>query len=1299
MELYPDDVERLKRLLEEWTAHDTRELEATFSGASDMTTFMAVAQRLKARKFEALPQEDKLNIVTPEQIRFTLTGMAAIESYCRDDRIDGKPFEVMRKDRAGVESNVDIPDYGLRVKVRREVIMSPTDPAVQDLIKRWSSQRKAFRIMRRYTFLGKGVRFDLSMVRSTRRDKKGQFEWQRSFSDQDITRSRPEFELEVELLRPTPEEMLGKTIQEVAQAKLKHLIAGIGEVLRGIQKHHLILRKSTVQRVLAQYKELVGSPLFRGVAPYGMVKENMTKARREGVPNIRDGYNVTDKADGLRMMGYVDEGGELFMIDMSMSVYRTGLQRLALANSLVDGEYVTRDIDGNPITQFLLFDIYIAPNKQDVAKLGFAPADGNGRMKALNDWSDAWNEGSGPQIVQGAGVTEKTKITVRAKKFLVAAPGDREIFVKCGQILASAGQVYHTDGLILTPNDKPIPESPGTTWSAQLKWKPAEENTVDFLVLLDKEEDQDLVITGVKPGPSQENIRYKVMRLYVGSSSDPAYANPRGTILFEQPLPGARGGRREYKPVLFNPSEYGDTMAAVCYGECHLDPLTEDDFIKCENDDPIQDRTIVEFRYDLSEPPGWRWKPLRVRHDKTERFQRGQKGRLMNKDETAEGVWNSIHDPITHHMITTGAEVPSLSEQEHMQEGGVGVAVNKIYYDRRAPKEDSEIIKGLRNFHRLYIKDDILLGRGLRGGGKTLVDLACGQGGDMNTWWDSKCDFVYGTDIAGDGITNPVTGIYKRYIKNVMRAGGFEKGPKMIFTIGTSALNLATGEAGATPEESNIMRAVYGKVAPDGPIPPFVQKYGQGRLREGADCVAIMFAIHYFFENEATLEGFIQNVSDSLRVGGLFVGCCFDGQKVFDTLRGLAEGGSLVGQEPGGAEIWKITKRYSAEDLTNGPESLGLPIDVEFMSIGTEQREYLVPFKLLEAKMKQIGCDLLTEAECRELGLRNSTNMFEESYAMATAAGKKYPMSPVVKQYSFFNRWFIFKRRRGGTLGEEEAVAEEAAEEGLAEQEEAQPVKRTMFETPAERAAVAREEAMGAKEVKKASAVAAGEAAPPGGVKTPSLAAGRTFTLKQVFAFASDAPQIDKLKIGDPNAARWISPFAPVPVLDRETGEEYPSIEHFLGAMKYKLATNKPELAPLLFGKAGTIRQEFARQRLAETKQGTQALTQAREDELLVLERAMILEESGAKGFKRHKASFDSSRWATVLDRVLEDAYGQRWEKDGQLRKIVEAARAQKLHLIYTGKGIPELAGKRTAEGRIEGENRLGELLMRLATQ
>ena len=1426
MELYPAEVDRLGRLVEEWTLHDDRELEATFKNASDTTTFLAVAQRLRAKGYTAMPQEDKMNIITPQQVRFTLTGMSAIESYCRDDMLEGKPFEAMTKQRAGEESNLDVDSYGVRMKVRRENPLEQTDPTVRDMLNNWFTQRKAFRILRRWTFVGKGVRFDLSMVRSTARTPKGDFLWQSRFQpsekgQRDITKEPAFYEIEVELLRPesVPEEAEARGA--LVKSCVKDLIRGVGEVLRGIQKHHLLIRNKVAARVLEGYKQLAKTDRFRGVAPITMVVQNMRKERVEREANIRDGYNVTDKADGLRMMAYTDERGELFMIDMSMNVYKTGLMKDSCANALLDGEYVTRDKEGNSIHQLMLFDCYIGSEKREVTQLPFMGKDETrregGRYGELVGWVEKWNSGEGATVLKGAGVTESTKILVSAKQFKFAAAGDLSIFKLCAQTLDSAAaSFYNTDGLILTPNLLPIPQKPGVKFAEQLKWKPAEDNSVDFLVEFDKDVDTrlDIVSTGVKP-VTGETVQHKTMRLYVGSDLDPAFEDPRGTVLYEQPLPGTFGpsgprGRfkREYKPVLFNPSELPDTMASVCYVEISTSASGED-YVTCENGDPIENKSIVEIRYEPGNPPGWRWIPMRVRYDKTERYQKGIIGRTLNKDEAAEGVWNSIHDPITPHMIRTGSDQPSAKELAEMSGAVAGVAsgqVSKVYYERKGPKEDLQAVRGLRDFHRRYIKEDLLLRLGLRGGGKTFVDLACGQGGDLWSWIKWKAEFVYGTDIAGNGIRDPQDGAYRRYVNAVMKYGGYDNVTKMLFTIGSSARNLATGEAGATPEESNIMRAVLGKVAPEGPIPPFVEKYAKGRLRNGADCVAIMFAIHYFFETEASLTGFMRNVSDSLAVGGLFVGCCFDGQKVFDALRAIPEGGSLVGQEKG-AEIWKLTKRYSATELTTGSDSVGLAVDVDFVSIGTTQREYLVPFEMLKAKMAEIGCELLTREECRELGLLNSSEMFEETHDAAARKGQRFPMSPTIRQYSFFNRWFIFKRRRGGMMGaEEEEVVEESqgpsrpeavgsasralTPEEVVEQKAnvlaasasassivASPVQGKLrkfvtdnieiikgdidkqfiegkqvgefdFDMDVDRMSetntakngdhgheyykpqeseymkgvireyirgrlAARTVFRGEKKITAAPPRAVGAAPPPPravGVAGQPLSTipvlaqkgqRRKYTLSELFQFYNEASTSDKLKMGDPEAARWLSPSSHFPIRDLETGAEYPSVEHYLAGMKYKVATNKPELAAQIFGREGEIHQEALRQRATESAQGARALTAEREHELLKTERKKVLEESdiGAKGMKKYRATFEEGKWFSVKDGVLREALRQRWEGDERLRRIITAVKAKGLVLLYyTGPGSgSDLGGKRTAEGYIDGENKVGRILMELA--
>ena len=1280
MELRPADVEGLKRVIDEWRIHDERELEASFSGKNvgETTTFLSVAQRLEAKGYRAMPQEDYMNIITPDQVRFTLTGMGAIEAYCREDSLDGIPFTAMIKDRAGMESNVDLREYDVRVKIRREILLSETDPLVTQILERWSAQRKAFRIMRRWSFIDEanGVRFDLSMVRSSFKDAKGGFIWQTSFKERDITRRQASYEMEVELLRQeagskkmTPEEAAAYNA-----AALKNLIRGIGEILRGIHKHSILIRKSAAEKVLEGYKQLTKTDRFRGVAPITMLMENMVRGKKKSVPNVRDGYNVTDKADGLRTMGYVDDSGELFLIDMSLNIYRTGLVRSAVAGSLVDGEFVTQDKDGNPIQQYMIFDCYIAQGKNDVSAQPFmgggADRTEGGRYGAMMTWIQRWNAGDGPSVVATAGVTEKNKILVSAKNFIFANPGDNSIFTACARVL-DAAKLYHTDGLILTPNLLPLPQRPGVKFAEQLKWKPSDENTVDFLVMFDKDSDSrtDMVYTGVKGDGSSAGgptVQYKTTHLYVGSDLDPAYEDPRGTVLFEQPLPGAsgqgqggtRGRRREYKPVLFNPVELPDTMANTCYLALE-ESVTGEDVVRCENGDPLEDKSIVEMRYEPKNDSGWRWIPMRVRYDKTERFQRGELGRTLNKDESAEGVWNSIHEPVTLHMIRTGSEQPSAAELASIGGAVAQLAsgeISKVYYDRKGEKKDLMIVKGLREFHRRYVKEKILWGRGLRGGSKTVVDLACGQGGDLWSWVDLNASFVFGTDIAGNGIRDPHDGAYRRYLNAVMKYGGYENVGKMIFTIGSSAKNLATGEAGASSEESNMMRSIMGRVAPDGPVPPFVKNYGTGKLQGGADCVAIMFAIHYFFENAASLAGFMRNVSDCMKIGGLFVGCCFDGQRVFDALRSREENGTIMGADDTGAEVWRITKRYSATDLTNTEESLGLPVDVKFLSIGTEQREYLVPFQLLESEMAKIGCELLTAAECKELGLGASTELFETTYAGAVKAGEKFPMIPVVQQYSFFNRWFIFKRRRGGPTAA--AVEEDAAAENVL------------------------------KEVVAAAAAAAKAPAEAKAPKAAAQAAAKKYTPAQLLQFYSSAPDLPPAKLAQlelsdeyKDAARLLAPSTPFPIKDGEV--EYPTLDHYMVAMKYKLASDRPELAPELFSSAGLVHQKYLR----NSKKAGANMKRLAQTEITDLQNPPI------------KPAFNEGLWSTLKDAELEKGLAYRMAHDVKYSAVVEAARKKNLHLLYyTGTATgSELGGKRTASGTLDGENKVGEIMMRIA--
>lgn len=1334
MELFSAEATAIQNRVKDWLSHPGYELEATFGragsdGEVDAVTFLAVAQRLRAKGYRALPQGDYMTVMTPEHIRFTLGSLGVIQAYCEDDTMAGKPYEVMIKDRATAESQVDLDDYNTRIKVRRETGLSPDDAQVMKLFEAWPQQKKAFRMIRRWTFQGEGIQIDMSIVRSTAKAKSGDFKWQRRFRDQEVMISPPTYEIEVELLR---------MVDDSQEAATKRLVRGIGEVLRGIQKSSILIRNSVAVKVRSAYKEMVGTDLFRGPALRTLGKENFSANHPAKVPNIRDGYNVTDKADGLRTMGFVDSRGDLYLIDMGMNVYRTGLNRPELRLSLVDGEWVTQTKDDppKPMQQFLIFDIMYTVDKRDVSQFPFQPgatmptaegappatpgAPDDSRYNQMKAWVAAWNKGDGPKAMPG--ITGQNRLQVAAKEFFFAKAGDKSIFRAAARVLTTA-RPYYTDGLIFTPNANPLPTKAAATFWEQFKWKPPRDNTIDFLVVTEKvtgSKTQDKIITGVKPGLGGETVTYKTLRLFVGSRT----ANPRDLVLNRRELPrrdrtfeGKKGS--DYRPVAFTPKEFPDPLASFACLPVHRDPDTGEEYIMTEHtQEPIQDRTIVEMSYDPSQPARWRWVPLRVRMDKTERLQRGIISRTLNSDGVAEDVWNSIYDPVTETMIKSGDEEPS-DEELAVLGGRTRESLARQYFDRQ-PEADERLAAGMKKFHSRWIKENILYSVGLRGGGKSLLELASGVAGDLHKWMRMDVSFVLGLDYAAKNIMDTEDSAYTRYMNQAIERGGLDSVPPMIFAIADASKPLVDGGAGVNEEEKDILRSVFGRVLPVGPVSPFVEQVGASRLKQGADCVSCMFAIHYMFESAGKFNGFLRNLADTLKVGGYFIGCCPDGDKVFDLLRGVESKNGIEND----VVLWDIKKQYEADQIPDGDGGFGLGIDVEFISIGKGHREYLVPFRLLEDKMRMIGCELLTAEELKEVGMVNSTATFDVSYAMAQKKGEKFPMGPAIKEFSFLNRWFIFKRKRQESMAAAVMVSE-APGPSASQTPVAQSVLRgpSVSPTPVPNrgrsavlkanaearsaAATAFQEGKVTEDTANANAPANANANANRGTpaKTVPVAPGpaaptaRTYAEGEVFLFYSKAAtKKDVLGIKDPGAARWLAPSARFPIDDEET--IYPTVDHYIAGMRVKLATDKPELAKTLFSREGTIHQKALTDRLALSNAGTKPLSEEEDARLLEAEIAAVKDAMRAPYLKRYKATVDEAKWATVKDEVIDEAITQRWTKDARFRKIVEAARERGKYLLYytPGSTTSNVGGVRSvATGKIEGENKMGKVMMELA--
>lgn len=508
-----------------------------------------------------------------------------------------------------------------------------------------------------------------------------------------------------------------------------------------------------------------------------------------------------------------------------------------------------------------------------------------------------------------------------------------------------------------------------------------------------------------------------------------------------------------------------------------------------------------------------------------------------------------------------------------------------------------------------------------------------------------------------------------------------------------------------------MLRALWGESEPT--APPAVQRLS-GAAARGFDAAALMFTLHYFFKDRTTLDGMLRNLTETVKVGGLFVGCCFDGDSVAGLLRDMPLNGTKRGTE-NGTDIWTITKRFDDSSGIVPPSDMGLgmPIDVNFISIGETYTEYLVSFPYFQQRMAEIGFELLNDDELAEIGLYNSTNMFKESHEMAASLGFSYPMTPVVATFSFLNRWFIFRRRRSVGIAvapviQQPVVALDEAPVGsvsaavapsvVAEEERRPVMPLTLTEEDLETAAEVAADEAAAAAANAVSGAGTGEGAGP----LLTIADGPVYTLNPKSA-AAKKTELRELGLTDADWRKYLGPHVLFMYHDlHDPAIVYPSLEAALGSARYQYASNKPELGPQTFSVSGKLYQTMKREEDRLVMEGTagasstrRALTAEEKARLVTGFSESVKDAVKPTAMRTAGAKFSADKWSEEREHILVDYVRQRYEGDVHFKEILAALAAQKARLVYKATGAAELGGNAKSDGTIEGDNLYGRALMR----
>jgi SAM-dependent methyltransferase len=961
---------------------DNIEFEAVINSRSiDKDQFRRVFNYLQndTENYKNITEIDNetLDITSPIKkfFRLSIKGKQKIINYCRDNKTKNKIDDAIIKRKIQDYKSINIDDYNVRFNLKSEIPIE--DDKYENICHIFDNNIKDFRFKKRYSFetIDKLFRVDLTIVKSSKLSKI-------NFIESGVTTNIENFEIEIEFIKPN--NVLFN--EQHYDSYTKKYFAILAQILSEIHNTNLLMSNIEYENVKKDYLELIKrkknpsnmNKEFFGPQPVALELQNLLENPSYNVPSIINNYTVTDKADGERMLLYVNENKNIYLINNRLKIFNTGLQNDNI-NTLIDGEYITADINNQSIKLYMCFDIYFN-NNVDVTNYPLLNYIGNkkgedNRISFLNKFEKTIKIDSKSSEIQ-------KNLKIKVKEFY--STDIDSIFNLSKKILDKKNNNklnYHIDGLIYTPanlgvgaytTDTDKSEYFGT-WNMVMKWKPPEENSIDFLININ---DTVLVI---------DSNNYKLCKLFVGHNKfeeiDPI------KILADENLSN---------DIKYEPYEFA---------ECLLPLDINNNIHTIITDEILLDNIIVEFSYNNADKlidETLRWKPLRIRYDKTE-LTNINKTIAANNINTANKTMNTILNPIPLNVIIG---IEKLDKD-------IEFIDSDVYYNNEGINRNNSITFNMLNFHNSTIKNKYLYAKFRNIADKSLFEIACGKGGDMHRWFYHKYTPVVGIDISLDNIMNEKNGIYSRY-KNNKKNYSNSNSSMIFFKMDASQIwdenYISTIDHPISKDFAQILWGIRE------PSKKYFKQFYRMSTNQKFNLISCQFAIHYFFENEQILDNLINNIDSILKPGGYFFGSCLDGYLV-DTELNKSKDGIINGIKDDKYLIWQIKKQYHTPfDKIQPFNNFGKKIDVFVETINKEFSEFLVDFNLLKIKLENKNIRLLDSNNLKKLKItsESSTELFSEIYKYELSKNNlkqnEIMTNPDLKNYSFLNRIWIFQK-------------------------------------------------------------------------------------------------------------------------------------------------------------------------------------------------------------------------------------------------------------------------------------------------
>ena len=959
------------------------------------TTFDQVSSWIRSLGYE--PEDPKyilrISSASFHNIRIEVSSVALIQKLCKSEILsdDDIRIDMTKKEAAMGASIVDVHDFNCRLALSTEEMVPIKSDQARKCISTYGRAAKVYRLIHRRVFRKPGVpyRFELSVTR--------QSDPSNDIKSSNIFSKSYRYEIEVEFdvdERNTP------TAVDDYHRRVKEAITIVSS---GYQMSAFPIPEAKRANVIDEFYKITylhaqtkyGSAAFIGPQPVTLQTDNIQLPEHSGnTPCIQRGYSVSEKADGERALLYIADDCRAYIITNDMQVRYTGTETKheKYKGTIFDGEYIRHNKHKEYINLYMAFDIYYVGGIDVRSKPLFVPGQRSSRYTILNGVVNDISLRRNGAVVNGM-------FMLRVKIFEFATLTN-SIF-KCSNKIMKHIEMgdyeYETDGLIFTPMllgagatavDENVRTVGRRTWFYAFKWKPPHMNTIDFLVTTIKDhQNKEAIKESVEQHSGMTEVSYyKTLQLRVGyNEHTDGFINPCAMI--RTTAPQVYDSKTQVA-ALFYPDNPSSDSAHICqirvvaneYGTYEM---------RSEEGDIIEDRTVVECRFDGAKSKGWQWIPMRVRHDKTLLYRSSTHLMGPNSFRVVNSNWKTIHFPITESVIRGVENIPTINNVD-------------IYYALNA---NVNTARSLRDFHNRFVKSYLITK--LVPPKCKLIDVAVGRAGDMYKWKIADVHYVLGVDIDKDGLTNRMNGACARFLQ--FKRDNPTSEIQAMFVHGDSTKSLRTGEAAFDEVGKIDLRSAFGidmHKQPDDKMARF------SVFEDGADILSIQFALHYMFSDKSSLYGFMRNCSECLKTGGVVVGTTYDGARVFDLLSTTSVGEDYVIREKDDEILCRISRKYDAAHFVDDEGGLGYAISVWMSTIGHTITEYLVNHTYLRYVMEEFGfepveSDVLNPSTGSfELLNREMMNYTPSHYGKAAA------MSEGEKKLSFLNNYFAYRKIR-----------------------------------------------------------------------------------------------------------------------------------------------------------------------------------------------------------------------------------------------------------------------------------------------